>query len=128
MKLHSIHHAAIIVSDYSSAIAFYVDILGLRILRDQNRPSKDDRKIDLELPDGTQLELFVKKNCPKRCTYPEAYGFRHIAFMVNHIEEVLEELNAKQVKTEPIKIDPDTKKATAFFYDPDGLPLELVEN
>lgn len=127
MKLNTIHHTAIIVSDYSSALNFYVNILGLRLLNDQERPDKEDRKIDLELPDKTQLELFVKKGCPQRLSYPEAIGFRHIAFAVNNVSEAIQELQKKHVKTEPIRIDPDTKKATAFFYDPDGLPLELVE-
>ena len=44
-----IHHIAIIVSDYQQARHFYVDILGLPIIRENYRAERQDYKLDLQL-------------------------------------------------------------------------------
>lgn len=126
MNLKKIHHVAIIVSDYSIAKHFYVDILGFRIIRENYREDRDDYKLDLEM-DGCELEIFAGKNNPKRLSYPEACGLRHLAFHVDNIETVIEELNKKGVETQTLRIDEFTGKKMVFFQDPDGLPLELHE-
>ena len=77
--------------------------------------------------DGMELELFIIKNCPKRPSYPEAYGLRHLAFAVDSVEETVRDLNEKGIKTEPIRLDVYTAKTMTFFYDPDNLPLEIHE-
>lgn len=77
--------------------------------------------------DGMELELFIIKNCPKRPSYPEAYGLRHLAFAVDSVEETVRHLNEKGIKTEPIRLDVYTGKKMTFFYDPDNLPLEIHE-
>lgn len=126
MNLKTIHHIAIIGSDYEKSKNFYVNQLGFAVIRENYRPEKDDYKIDLELKD-LEIELFIIKNCPKRPSYPEAYGLRHLAFLVDSIEDTVQELNEKGIKTEPIRIDPYTNKKFTFFSDPDGLPLEIHE-
>lgn len=126
MKLDKVHHIAIIGSNYEKSKKFYVDILGFEVIRENYRPDKDDYKIDLKLGD-MELELFIVKNCPKRPSYPEAYGLRHLAFAVDSVEETVRELNALGIETEPVRIDAYTDKKMTFFFDPDGLPLELHE-
>ena len=74
-----------------------------------------------------ELELFIIKNCPKRPSYPEAYGLRHLAFAVKSVDEAVKELNEKGIATEPIRIDAYTGRKMTFFFDPDGLPLEIHE-
>ena len=71
--------------------------------------------------------MFGIPNSPKRPSYPEVCGLRHIAFYVDCIEDAIKELNEKDIKTEPIRIDSYTNKKYTFFKDPDGLPLELHE-
>lgn len=126
MKLKKIHHVAIIVSDYEKSKHFYVDLLGFRVIRETYRKERNDYKLDLEL-EGCELELFSGNNNPKRPSYPEAYGLRHLAFHVEDINETVKELNALGIKTEPIRLDEVTNKKMTFFFDPDGLPLELHE-
>lgn len=46
---------------------------------------------------------------------------------MEQIESVIEELRLKGIETEPIRIDTFTGKKMTFFFDPDGLPLELHE-
>ena len=118
MNLKKVHHIAIIGSNYEQSKHFYVDLLGFSIIRENYRPERDDYKIDLQL-DGIELELFIIKNCPKRPSYPEAYGLRHLAFAVDSVENTVRELNKRGIITEPIRFDIYTGKKMTFFYDPD---------
>lgn len=126
MNLKKIHHVAIIVSNYEKSRHFYVDLLGFKVIRENYRKERKDYKLDLEL-EGCELEIFSGSNNPKRPSYPEAYGLRHLAFDVEDIEETIKELNALGIETEPVRQDEITNKRMTFFFDPDGLPLELHE-
>jgi len=121
------HHVAIICSDYERSKDFYTRILGLEIVSEVFRAERDSYKLDLRLPDGVQIELFSFPNPPKRPSYPEACGLRHLAMEVADIDEAVAELGGHGVVTEPVRVDPDTGKQFTFFADPDGLPLELYE-
>ena len=46
---------------------------------------------------------------------------------MNNIEDVVDELKNKGIECEPIRFDEFTNKKMTFFFDPDGLPLELHE-
>ena len=126
MELNKIHHIAIIGSDYQKSKHFYVDLLGFKIIRENYRNERDDYKIDLKCG-NFEIELFIIKNAPKRPSYPEARGLRHLAFYVEDVEAMVTQLNQKGIKTEPIRIDDYTHKKMTFFFDPDGLPLEIHE-
>ena len=86
MNLNKVHHIAIIGSNYEASMQFYVEKLGFQVKSEVYREQRDDYKIDLQL-DDLEIELFIIKNCPKRLTYPEAYGLRHLAFYVDDIEK-----------------------------------------
>ncbi|EOU1828438.1 VOC family protein [Clostridium perfringens] len=126
MNLKKIHHVAIIASDYKKSKDFYVNLLGLKIIREVYREERDSYKLDLEIGDS-QIELFSFKNSPKRPSYPEACGLRHLAFEVENIEEQVRELKDKSIKVEEIRIDEFTGRKFTFFSDPDDLPIELYE-
>lgn len=124
MNLNSIHHVAIIVSDYEVSKDFYLK-LGFKIKR-ENRRAKD-WKLDLEL-DGCELEIFAPDSMPPlRVTGPEACGLRHLAFKVESVEKTVSELKEVGIECEPIRIDEYSGGHFTFFKDPDGLPLELHE-
>ena len=128
MKLKRIHHAAIICSDYSLSKRFYTEVLGLSVVGEQYRPVRDSYKLDLALPDGSLLELFSFPNPPKRPSYPEASGLRHLAFEVDDVAAWKTKLESLGVAVEAIRLDEITKRKFVFFADPDGLPLELYES
>ncbi len=120
-----IHHIAIICSDKEAALDFYVNKLGFPIIRETFRPERDDWKIDLKMG-NSEIELFIMKDHPKRPS-PEAYGLRHIAFRVDSVDDMVEELARKGIKCEPIRLDSITGEKATFFKDPDGLPIEIHE-
>lgn len=121
-----IHHVAIIASNYEQSKHFYVDLLGFEVIRENYRKERDSYKLDLKIGES-EIELFSFPNSPKRPSYPEACGLRHLCFKVEDIELAVKELNKKGIQTEPIRIDEYTNKKYVFFSDPDGLPLELYE-
>lgn len=124
--MNTIHHIAIICSDKTAALHFYHDLLGFPIIRENYRPERDDWKIDLQLNDATELELFIMKGHPERPS-PEAYGLRHLAFRVPSVDEMVAELESKGISCEPIRRDTFTGEKMTFFHDPDGLPIEIHE-
>jgi glyoxylase I family protein len=126
-KLNSIHHAAIICSDYTRSKQFYTELLGLTVIDENYRAERDSYKLDLALPDGSQVELFSMPGAPQRLSYPEAQGLRHLAFAVSDIDDWVVWLEENQVSHEPVRVDPYTGKRFLFFADPDQLPLELYE-
>lgn len=126
MNLQKVHHVAVIGSDYQKSRHFYVDLLGFQVLREVYREERNDWMLNLQL-DDLEIELFVMKDHPKRPSWPEAYGLRHLAFRVDSVEETVRELNEKGIATEPIRTDTYTGEKMTFFFDPDGLPLELHE-
>ena len=127
LNVKGIHHVAIICSDYPKSKAFYTQVLGLTIVNETYREARDSYKLDLELPDGTQIELFSFPNAPDRPSYPEAQGLRHLAFAVNDIEDSVRYLREKGITVEPVRVDELTGRQFTFFSDPDDLPLELYQ-
>ncbi|WDE04269.1 VOC family protein [Thalassomonas viridans] len=125
--LSGLHHVAIICSDYEKSKHFYTEILGLKILAENYRAQRDSYKLDLQLPDGSQIELFSFHNAPQRPSYPEALGLRHLAFALKDIRAFTEHLATYGIEAEPIRTDEYTGKQYTFFSDPDGLPLELYQ-
>lgn len=126
--LKRIHHAAIICSDYTRSKAFYVDVLGLEVIAENYREARDSYKLDLALPDGSQIELFSFPDAPVRPSYPEAQGLRHLAFCVDDVAAEKQKLEQQGIAVEPIRVDEFTGKQYTFFADPDGLPLELYQS
>ena len=127
MKLNSVHHIAIIVSDIEKAREFYIKKLGFEAIRENYRKERDDWKLDLRVNEHTELEIFAEKNPPKRVNRPEACGLRHLAFRVASVEETVKELDEIGIECEPIRTDTYTGEKMTFFFDPDGLPLEIHE-
>ncbi len=125
--LKGIHHVAIICSDYHTSKHFYTSVLGFKVLAENYRAERDSYKLDLQLPDGTQIELFSFPDRPPRPNYPEAQGLRHLAFKVDDIDAVVKHLTHHQIGVEPVRTDEYTGKRFTFFSDPDALPLEIYE-
>lgn len=123
----TLHHVAIISSNYSKSKYFYNRVLGLPILQETYRADRDSYKLDLKLGDRGQIELFSFPNPPPRPTRPEACGLRHLALSVDDLEAAIAHLQQHGVAVEPVRTDELTGKRFTFFRDPDDLPLELYE-
>ena len=128
LSLKSVHHIAIICSNYELSKQFYTQTLGFTIIKETFRAERNSYKLDLALNNIYIIELFSFPNPPARPSQPESTGLRHLAFSVSDIETAINELTLKGVVCEPIRVDHLTNKRFTFFADPDGLPLELYED
>ena len=108
--LNAIHHIAIICSNYEVSKRFYIDILGLKVVKETYRLERMSYKLDLVINGHYCIELFSFPNPPKKLSTPEATGLRHLAFEVTDIEKVIAHLNLYKIKVEPIRIDEITDK------------------
>jgi len=127
LQLNTIHHIAIICSNYDVSKKFYTEVLGLTIVGEFYREHRKSWKLDLALGDRYCIELFSFPDPPARVSRPEASGLRHLAFEVSDIEKAVNELTKKNISVEDIRVDEFTGKRFTFFADPDDLPIELYE-
>lgn len=128
MKLDMLHHVAIIGRDYEATREFYVDKLGFEQLDEHVRPDKGDILFNVRKGDLV-LEIFIKPQAPLRpaIPQPEHIGLRHLAFRVDDVAACLAAFDRLGIPHESLRYDDFDGKAMAFFFDPDGLPLEIHE-
>jgi len=126
--LKNVHHIAIIGTDYNKTKEFYVDKLVFEIISEHNRPEKNDIIINVK-QGNLVLEIFIKENAPLRpkMPNPEYSGLRHLAFKVEDVEAVLKKFDELDIPHEELRYDDFDNRKMAFFFDPDGLPLEIHE-
>ncbi|HEL1630343.1 TPA: VOC family protein [Streptococcus suis] len=128
MKFDAVHHIAIIGSDYDKTREFYVEKLGFEQVDEHIRPEKNDILFNVK-KGNLILEIFIKPDAPIRPVMPnpEHTGLRHLAFQVADVEACLEEFDRLDIRHEVLRTDDFDGKKMAFFFDPDGLPLEIHE-
>ncbi len=127
LGITQVHHIAVICSDYARSKAFYTEVLGLAIIQEVYREERDSYKLDLALNGQYIIELFSFPNPPARPSRPEACGMRHLAFQVENLDLVVQEIQAQNLPIEPIRVDEFTGKRFTFMADPDDLPIEFYE-
>ena len=109
-------HIALIVSNEEN-LAFY-EKLGFKEAKRIERGY--DTVVFMEC-DGLLLEVFIDPNHPARVSGPEALGLRHIAFVVESLEEVIRDVQCEEIRTDWFG------RRFTFTKDPDGQPIELKE-
>ena len=124
----NIHHIAIIGTNYQKTREFYVEKLGFKVISEYNRKNKNDIIINVQ-QGNLVLEIFIKEDAPPRpkIPNPEHSGLRHLAFKVNDVEAVLKKFDELDIVHEELRYDDFDNRKMAFFFDPDGLPLEIHE-
>lgn len=134
-------HFGIVVHNLQNSIAFYED-LGLKIIKQMDESGSHlDKMLSLNNVDVTT----VKMSAPKTDTLIELlhyktpipkeierqindFGPSHLAFTVKNLSENYDKLSQKGIKffSSP-QSSPDKSVLVVFCYDPDGIPIELVE-
>ncbi len=141
MRIKSICHAGLTVSDFSAAVRWYHEKFGfLLVSEDVLEPGETEalfplyrvsgarvRMGFLRAPGGSVLELFEFE--PKeagRAAVWNAPGFTHVAFNVSDVEAWCERLRAEGVE---FVAPPSKTRGTewVFLRDPDGNLVELID-
>lgn len=122
-------HTMLRVADLEKSIAFYTDVLGMKLLR---RNDNEEYRYTLAFvgyqdeSEGSVLELTYNWDTNE---YDLGTAYGHIALEVNDIYAscaVIEKLNGKITRAPgPVK---GGNTVIAFVEDPDGYKIELIES
>jgi lactoylglutathione lyase len=134
--IKAIDHIGIIVNDMQKSVEFYTDVLGFSVSRKIDMKEAGLSAVFVER-DGSKIELmkYRGKNVPKRSKGIEIEMGEssipindHITFSVDDIEATVADIKDKGVafNLEPIQLEGGMK--LAFFKDPGGVLIELVEH
>lgn len=141
--LKKINHINVVVSDLDEAKSFFIqlgftvgdesDLSGEWISSIVGLPNVMARYATLKLP-GTETNLeLIEYASPPSERDPDMgkanqIGFRHIAFEVENIDEIVQDLKDKDIKfISSIHTYPKTGKRLVYFWGPDGILLELAQ-
>lgn len=140
--MKAMRHLGIVVSDIEKSLHFYRDILGLQIKRDMleegdfidtilGLKNVQVRTVKMSADGGSLIELLYFKSRPKKPKLNKKncnIGTPHVAFTVANIDAEYKKFKKSGVKFNSApQISPDGKAKVAFCRDPDGVPIELVE-
>ena len=122
-------HTMIRVADLDRSIAFYCDILGMQVLRQNDYPSG---KFTLTFvgygseDSHTVIELTYNWD---QHEYQHGNAFGHIAIATNDIEQTVQKMKEQGVTVtrEPGPMKFGGGAIIAFVKDPDGYIIELIE-
>jgi catechol 2,3-dioxygenase-like lactoylglutathione lyase family enzyme len=146
-RLRAQSHVGITVRDLDASVYFYHDLLGLAMCTEPSPwfdrpelgrgvgvPGAALRQVCLRLGD-TMLELLEYRTPPSQTQRPllsHCLGASHVAFQVDDIQAAKASLERKGVRFySDINVVDEGVLAGwrwVYFEDPDGYPLELVEN
>jgi glyoxylase I family protein len=123
-----IEHTTITVSDLKRSVDFYTRLLGFSVSGGMHFPESNLEIVFLDLGDTT-LELFGVPATQGRMVNDvnEVIGYKHICLRVDSVDAEFARLSAAGVV---FRIPPTTVQSSvriAFFHDPDGMDIELLE-
>jgi catechol 2,3-dioxygenase-like lactoylglutathione lyase family enzyme len=130
--IHGLDHVAITVSNLSRSLDFYRGVLGFRLLGHLDFPG-DPRGFSIAYLDTGrgQLELFSFNAGETRPSGGQSddiqVGLRHFALRVTGLDAIAEQLMCAGVPFTITPMDAAGGVRIAFFTDPDGTLIELIE-
>lgn len=128
-QLFRLDHIMIRVSDLEKSLDFYIRIMGMKILR-QNEYSQG-RFTNTFIgygPENATTTLELTYNWDTNEPYEKGAGYGHIAFNVDNVKDAMAYLEAAGVTIRsPAKPMNHGTRMLGFVYDPDGYIIELNE-
>ena len=134
-------HFGIVVSDLEKSIKFYEEF-GLKIIKQMDESGEHiDKMLSMKNVNVTTVKMAASENdtliellhykSPKSVHVNREindFGPSHLAFTVNNLNEYYEKLSKKGIEffSRP-QLSPDKTVLVVFCNDPNGIPIELVE-
>ncbi|MFV9473952.1 lactoylglutathione lyase [Advenella sp. RU8] len=121
-------HVMLRVLDLEKSLAFYRDILGMKVLRHTDYESGRFTNVFLSFNENTESSLELTYNWDQQEPYEKGQAFGHLALMVNDIHKAVEKLaeSGVRIKTPPKQMN-HGQRIIAFVFDPDEYLIELIE-
>ncbi len=120
--VQGLHHVAVRTSDIENAVEFYTEVLGFR---EEMRLTFEDGSYLVQMRAGDSIVELFGGGRPGGEDRGEA-GYTHIALKVDSVDREYERLKGLGCE---FHVQPQDVQGIrcAFFRDPDGNPIELVE-
>ena len=121
-------HTMLRVGDLERSIAFYTEVLGMRLLRRKDYPGGRFTLAFVGYGDETDTAVLELTHNWDTSSYEIGSGYGHIAIGVDDIAAVCDQMRAKggRIVREPGPMKNGTT-VIAFVEDPDGYKVELIE-
>ncbi|MGD0610263.1 MAG: VOC family protein [Anaerolineales bacterium] len=124
-------HYTISVSNIEKSLSFYRDLLGFPVLGRLNYHNKVGLMIYfLDIGNNAILEMFgfqVPTKPSDRIADDLQLGIRHVGFKVKDVDEIALRLKSANVPFTMEPLDAHGGVRIAFFKDPDGILLEIIQ-
>jgi glyoxylase I family protein len=150
--IQGIDHLNVVVADMARSLAFYCGVLGFTKTKEAQLSGDWIERIVglkgvrahavfIEAPGGGPRIELLKYEAPVGVTLPEnsranTIGLRHFALRVSNVARMDAKLRSAGVKvlSEPVRVpggvvefEAGATKTLVYFYDPDGVIIELAE-
>ena len=151
-NFQGVNHLALVCKDMARTVDFYSNVLGMPLIKTIELPNGMGQHFFFDLGNGDSLAFFWFPNAPDAQPGvssaakgmppgPSAHGsMNHVAINVpaDKIDEYYEKLTAKGIKASRVishddspmqaslEITPTTFVRSIYFFDPDGIALELA--
>ena len=120
---------SLLVPDYDSAIAFYVDVLGFSLQEDTYQPAQDKRWVVIAPPGARESHLLLAKATTdlQRLSIGNQTGGRVFLFL--YTDDFVRDFTAYKQKGVKFVREPKTEPygTVAVFQDPYGNLWDLVQ-
>lgn len=126
--IEKLTHAPIVVGDQDKALKFYTEVLGFEKRADYEQPDKP-RWLTVG-PKGQELELILVRGeyvADPRAPPGADSGGNHWVFRTNDCRKDFEILKSRGVKFKDSAPNESAYGITAYFTDPDGNHMSLLE-
>jgi lactoylglutathione lyase len=113
------------------SVAFYRDLLGLKVVEKMDIPENNAQLVFMQDPEGEGAEIELTRYCsPTQFVQAEYENrlFDHLGFTVKDMQQTLEAMRKAGVTItdEPYRLK-EGGSLLAFVEDPDGTLIELIE-
>jgi lactoylglutathione lyase len=115
-------HTMVRISDVDASLRFYVDALGLEVLRKSENPAGRYTLIFLGAPGQSEAQIELTHNWDES-GYTGGRNFGHVAYAVADIHATCHRLQAHGVTI----ARPPRDGRMAFVRSPDGISIELLQ-
>ena len=121
-------HTMLRVGDLDRALAFYVEVLGMRVLRRKDYPGGRFTNVFVGYGDETSAAVLELTHNWDTKSYDLGSGYGHVAIEVDDAYRACEEIKQRGGKVTreagPMK---HGTTVIAFVEDPDGYKIEIVQ-
>ena len=135
-------HTGIVVSDMARSLAFYRDLLGMKVWADfkdsspylqalTEVPGANVWMVKLKAANGASIELLQYLSHPETVPAPRpsnGVGVNHVALQTDDLDSLHRKLAAHGIRFHALPtVSPDGGAKVTYCRDPEGVIVELVE-